>query len=83
MAEAFPPGLRMGLPLQQGQPTLLRLPRARRRFEGYDWVRIFEFKGRAVTDGSRHQAMGRHRVLDATTMTPWRFRAEPGTSRSA
>jgi hypothetical protein len=48
------------------------------RFEGYDWVRIFEFKGAIpYTDGRDIRQWDGVALVDATTLTPVEIRAEP------
>jgi len=48
------------------------------RFEGYDWVRIFEFKGAVpFTDGRDIRQWDGVALVDATTFTPVEIRVEP------
>jgi hypothetical protein len=78
-AEAFPPAYAwVFLFSQMNQPYFAYRERGD-RFEGYDWVRIFEFKGAVpYTDGRDIRQWDGVVLVDATTLTPVEIRAEPG-----
>jgi len=78
-AEAFPPAYAwVFLFSKVNQPYFAYRERGD-RFEGYDWVRIFEFKGAIpYTDGRDIRQWDGVVLVDATTMTPVEIRAEPG-----
>jgi hypothetical protein len=78
-AEAFPPAYEwVFLFSKPNQPYFAYRERGD-RFEGYDWVRIFEFKGAVpYTDGRDIRQWDGVALLDATTLTPVEIRAEPG-----
>jgi len=77
-AEAFPPAYAwVFLFSKLNQPFFAYRERGD-RFEGYDWVRIFEFKGAIpYTDGRDIRQWDGVVLVDATTMTPVEIRAEP------
>jgi hypothetical protein len=77
-AEAFPPAYAwVFLFARINQPYFAYRERGD-RFEGYDWVRIFEFKGAVpYTDGRDIRQWDGVVLLDATTLTPVEIRAEP------
>ena len=53
-AEAFPPAYAWVFLFSQANQPFFAYRERGDRFEGYDWVRIFEFKGAVpYTDGSR------------------------------
>ena len=76
--EAFPPAYAwVFLFAKLNQPYFAYRERGD-RFEGYDWVRIFEFKGAVpYTDGRDIRQWDGVVLVDATTMTPVEIRAEP------
>jgi hypothetical protein len=78
-AEAFPPAYAwVFLFSKPNQPYFAYRERGD-RFEGYDWVRIFEFKGAVpYTDGRDIRQWDGVVLVDATTLTPVEIRAEPG-----
>jgi hypothetical protein len=78
-AEAFPPAYEwVFLFSKPNQPYFAYRERGD-RFEGYDWVRIFEFKGAVpYTDGRDIRQWDGVVLVDATTLTPVEIRAEPG-----
>lgn len=77
-AEAFPPAYAwVFLFSKTNQPYFAYRERGD-RFEGYDWVRIFEFKGAIpYTDGRDIREWDGVALVDATTLTPVEIRAEP------
>jgi hypothetical protein len=77
-AEAFPPAYAwVFLFAKVNQPYFAYRERGD-RFEGYDWVRIFEFKGAIpYTDGRDIRQWDGVVLVDATTLTPVEIRAEP------
>ena len=77
-AEAFPPAYAwVFLFARINQPYFAYRERGD-RFEGYDWVRIFEFKGAVpYTDGRDIRQWDGVVLVDATTLTPVEIRAEP------
>ncbi|HJQ97812.1 MAG TPA: hypothetical protein VJ826_05815 [Candidatus Polarisedimenticolaceae bacterium] len=77
-AEAFPPAYAwVFLFARVNQPFFAYRERGD-RFEGYDWVRIFEFKGAVpYTDGRDIRQWDGVVLVDATTLTPVEIRAEP------
>ena len=76
--EAFPPAYAwVFLFAKVNQPYFAYRERGD-RFEGYDWVRIFEFKGAVpYTDGRDIRQWDGVVLVDATTLTPVEIRAEP------
>jgi hypothetical protein len=78
-AEAFPPAYAwVFLFSKVNQPYFAYRERGD-RFEGYDWVRVFEFKGAIpYTDGRDIRQWDGVVLVDATTLTPVEIRAEPG-----
>jgi hypothetical protein len=81
-AEAFPPAYAwVFLFSLVNQPYFAYRERGD-RFEGYDWVRIFEFKGAIpYTDGRDIRQWDGVVLVDATTLTPVEIRAEPSHQR--
>jgi hypothetical protein len=77
-SEAFPPAYAwVFLFSKQNQPYFAYRERGD-RFEGYDWVRIFEFKGAVpYTDGKEIRQWDGVVLVDAATLTPVEIRAEP------
>jgi hypothetical protein len=77
-AEAFPPAYAwVFLFARINQPYFAYRERGD-RFEGYDWVRIFEFKGAVpYSDGRDIRQWDGVVLVDATTLTPVEIRAEP------
>jgi hypothetical protein len=77
-AEAFPPAYAwVFLFSRQNQPYFAYRERGD-RFEGYDWVRVLEFKGAVpYTDGRDIRQWDGVVLIDATTLTPVEIRAEP------
>lgn len=78
-AEAFPPAYEwVFLFAKANQPYFAYRERGD-RFEGYDWVRVFEFKGAIpYTDGKDIRQWDGVVLADAATLTPVEIRAEPG-----
>jgi hypothetical protein len=78
-AEAFPPAYEWVFLFSKANQPYFAYRERGDRFEGYDWVRIFEFKGAVpYTDGRDIRQWDGVALLDATTMTPVEIRAEPG-----
>src|SRR5258706_3372829 len=78
-AEAFPPAYAWVFLFSKANQPYFAYRERGDRFEGYDWVRIFEFKGAVpYTDGRDIRQWDGVALLDATTMTPVEIRAEPG-----
>lgn len=78
-AEAFPPAYEWVFLFSKSNQPYFAYRERGDRFEGYDWVRIFEFKGAVpYTDGRDIRQWDGIALLDATTMTPVEIRAEPG-----
>ncbi len=78
-AEAFPPAYEWVFLFSRSNQPYFAYRERGDRFEGYDWVRIFEFKGAVpYTDGRDIRQWDGVALLDATTMTPVEIRAEPG-----
>jgi hypothetical protein len=77
-AEAFPPAYAwVFLFSKTNQPYFAYRERGD-RFEGYDWVRVFEFKGAVpYTDGKEIRQWDGVVLVDAATLTPVEIRAEP------
>jgi hypothetical protein len=77
-AEAFPPAYAwVFLFSKTNQPYFAYRERGD-RFEGYDWVRVFEFKGAVpYTDGKEIRQWDGVVLIDAATLTPVEIRAEP------
>jgi hypothetical protein len=78
-AEAFPPAYAWVFLFSQANQPYFAFRERGDRFEGYDWVRIFEFKGAIpYTDGRDIRQWDGVILVDATTLTPVEIRAEPG-----
>jgi hypothetical protein len=78
-AEAFPPAYEWVFLFSKANQPYFAYRERGDRFEGYDWVRIFEFKGAIpYTDGRDIRQWDGVALVDATTMTPVEIRAEPG-----
>ncbi len=78
-AEAFPPAYAWVFLFSKANQPYFAYRERGDRFEGYDWVRIFEFKGAIpYTDGRDIRQWDGVALVDATTMTPVDIRAEPG-----
>jgi hypothetical protein len=78
-AEAFPPAYEWVFLFSKANQPYFAYRERGDRFEGYDWVRIFEFKGAIpYTDGRDIRQWDGVALLDATTLTPVEIRAEPG-----
>lgn len=78
-AEAFPPVYEWVFLFSKANQPYFAYRERGDRFEGYDWVRIFEFKGAIpYTDGRDIRQWDGVALLDATTLTPVEIRAEPG-----
>jgi hypothetical protein len=77
-AEAFPPAYEwVFLFSKTNQPYFAYRERGD-RFEGYDWVRVLEFKGAVpYTDGREIRQWDGVVLIDAATLTPVEIRAEP------
>jgi len=77
-AEAFPPAYEwVFLFSKTNQPYFAYRERGD-RFEGYDWVRVIEFKGAVpYTDGREIRQWDGVVLVDAATLTPVEIRAEP------
>ncbi|HEX4824398.1 MAG TPA: hypothetical protein VFV19_08800 [Candidatus Polarisedimenticolaceae bacterium] len=77
-AEAFPPAYEwVFLFSKVNQPYFAYRERGD-RFEGYDWVRVIEFKGAVpYTDGREIRQWDGVVLIDAATLTPVEIRAEP------
>lgn len=77
-AEAFPPAYAWVFLFSQANQPYFAYRERGDRFEGYDWVRIFEFKGAIpYTDGRDIRQWDGVVLVDATTLTPVEIRAEP------
>jgi hypothetical protein len=77
-AEAFPPAYAWVFLFSKANQSYFAYRERGDRFEGYDWVRIFEFKGAIpYTDGRDIRQWDGVVLVDATTMTPVEIRAEP------
>jgi len=77
-AEAFPPAYAWVFLFSQANQPYFAYRERGDRFEGYDWVRIFEFKGAIpYTDGLDIRQWDGVVLVDATTLTPVEIRAEP------
>ena len=77
--EAFPPAYAWVFLFSQANQPYFAYRERGDRFEGYDWVRIFEFKGAIpYTDGRDIRQWDGVALVDATTLTPVEIRAEPG-----
>jgi len=77
-AEAFPPAYEWVFLFSKANQPYFAYRERGDRFEGYDWVRIFEFKGAIpYTDGRDIRQWDGVALLDATTLTPVEIRAEP------
>lgn len=78
-AEAFPPAYEWVFLFSKANQSYFAYRERGDRFEGYDWVRIFEFKGAIpYTDGRDIRQWDGVALVDAATMTPVEIRAEPG-----
>jgi hypothetical protein len=78
-AEAFPPAYAWVFLFSPANQPYFAYRERGDRFEGYDWVRIFEFKGAIpYTDGRDIRQWDGVVLMDATTLTPVEIRAEPG-----
>jgi hypothetical protein len=78
-AEAFPPAYAWVFLFSRANQPYFAYRERGDRFEGYDWVRIFEFKGAVpYTDGRDIRQWDGVVLVDATTLTPVEIRAEPG-----
>lgn len=78
-AEAFPPAYAWVFLFSKANQPYFAYRERGDRFEGYDWVRVFEFKGAVpYTDGRDIRQWDGVVLVDATTMTPVDIRAEPG-----
>lgn len=78
-AEAFPPAYAWVFLFSKANQPFFAYRERGDRFEGYDWVRIFEFKGAIpYTDGRDIRQWDGVVLVDATTLTPVEIRAEPG-----
>jgi hypothetical protein len=78
-AEAFPPAYAWVFLFSRANQPYFAYRERGDRFEGYDWVRIFEFKGAIpYTDGRDIRQWDGVVLVDATTLTPVEIRAEPG-----
>ena len=78
-AEAFPPAYAWVFLFSKANQPYFAYRERGDRFEGYDWVRIFEFKGAVpYTDGRDIRQWDGVVLVDATTLTPVEIRAEPG-----
>jgi hypothetical protein len=77
-AEAFPPAYAWVFLFSQANQPYFAYRERGDRFEGYDWVRIFEFKGAVpYSDGRDIRQWDGVVLVDATTLTPVEIRAEP------
>jgi hypothetical protein len=78
-AEAFPPAYAWVFLFSKANQSYFAYRERGDRFEGYDWVRIFEFKGAIpYTDGRDIRQWDGVVLVDAATLTPVEIRAEPG-----
>jgi hypothetical protein len=78
-AEAFPPAYAWVFLFSKQNQSYFAYRERGDRFEGYDWVRIFEFKGAVpYTDGRDIRQWDGVVLVDAATLTPVEIRAEPG-----
>ena len=78
-AEAFPPAYAWVFLFSKANQSYFAYRERGDRFEGYDWVRIFEFKGAIpYTDGRDIRQWDGVVLVDAATLTPVELRAEPG-----
>jgi len=77
--EAFPPAYEWVFLFSKANQPYFAYRERGDRFEGYDWVRVFEFKGAIpYTDGRDIRQWDGVVLVDATTLTPVEIRAEPG-----
>ncbi|HZN54173.1 MAG TPA: hypothetical protein VFB67_02530 [Candidatus Polarisedimenticolaceae bacterium] len=77
-AEAFPPAYSWVFLFSKANQSYFAYRERGDRFEGYDWVRIFEFKGAIpYTDGRDIRQWDGVVLVDAATLTPVEVRAEP------
>jgi hypothetical protein len=78
-AEAFPPAYAWVFLFSKANQPFFAYRERGDRFEGYDWVRIFEFKGAIpYTDGRDIRQWDGVVLVDGSTLTPVEIRAEPG-----
>jgi hypothetical protein len=77
-AEGFPPSYEWVFLFSKANQPYFAYRERGDRFEGYDWVRIFEFKGAVpFTDGRDIRQWDGVALVDATTFTPVEIRVEP------
>jgi hypothetical protein len=77
-AEAFPPAYAWVFLFSRANQPYFAYRERGDRFEGYDWVRVVEFKGAVpYTDGKEIRQWDGVVLIDATTLTPVEIRAEP------
>ena len=77
-AEAFPPAYAWVFLFSTANQPYFAYRERGDRFEGYDWVRVFEFKGAVpFTDGRDIRQWDGVALVDAATLTPVEIRAEP------
>lgn len=77
-AEAFPPAYAWVFLFSKANQPYFAYRERGDRFEGYDWVRVFEFKGAIpYTDGRDIRQWDGVVLVDAATFTPVEIRAEP------
>jgi hypothetical protein len=77
--EAFPPAYEWVFLFSKVNQSYFAYRERGDRFEGYDWVRVFEFKGAIpYSDGRDIRQWDGVVLVDATTLTPVEIRAEPG-----
>jgi len=77
-AEAFPPAYAWAFLFSKSNQPYFAYRERGDRFEGYDWVRVFEFKGAVpYTDGREIRQWDGVALVDASTLTPVEIRAEP------
>jgi hypothetical protein len=77
-SEAFPPAYAWAFLFSQANQPYFAYRERGDRFEGYDWVRVFEFKGAVpYTDGREIRQWDGVALVDAATLTPVEIRAEP------
>lgn len=80
--EAFPPAYAWVFLFSRANQSYFAYRERGDRFEGYDWVRLFEFKGAIpYADGRDIRQWDGVVLLDATTLTPIEIRAEPSRQR--
>ena len=77
-AEAFPPSYEWVFLFSKANQPYFAYRERGDRFEGYDWVRVLEFKGAIpYTDGRDPRQWDGVVLVDATTLAPVEIRAEP------